>query len=99
SKAPKWTPWVTFFLQTLQAQKRHLATKIEREHKAIKDLPELAIYIIDYVKEHGRVTRRDMVREKGASPNTLKSILSALCKKGYLVKRGGGRSTWYGFPH
>ena len=99
SKAPKWTPWVTFFLQTLQAQKRHLATKIEREHKAIKDLPELAIYIIDYVKEHGRVTRRDMVRAKGASPNTLKSILSVLVKKGYLVKNGGGRSTWYGFPH
>lgn len=99
SDSPDWGPWVTFFLQSLQEQKRHLSAKIEREQKAIADLPEIALQIIDYVREHGRVTRRDMVRELEASPNTLKAVLGTLVEKGYLVRHGGGRSTWYGFPN
>lgn len=99
SDSPDWNPWIMFFLQTLQEQKRHLASKVEREQKAIEDLPEIAIQIIDYVREHGRVTRRDMVREAGASPNTLKVVFGTLVEKGYLVRHGGGRSTWYGFPN
>jgi DeoR/GlpR family transcriptional regulator of sugar metabolism len=55
----------------------------------------LAVKILDYVKAHGRVTTRDMVREYGASPNTLKSTFGSLVEKGMLVRRGGGRSIWY----
>ncbi len=99
SESPNWQPWTLFFLQTLQAQKRHLSSKVEREKRAIEELPEIAIQIIDYVSAHGRVTRRDMVKETGASPNTLKDTFSTLVSKGYLVKHGGGRSTWYGFPN
>jgi DNA-binding transcriptional regulator YhcF (GntR family) len=44
------------------------------------------------------VTTRDMVRETGASPNTLKSTFTSLVEKGLLVRQGGGRSTWYGLP-
>jgi predicted transcriptional regulator len=36
-----------------------------------------------------------MVRETGASPNTLKTTFTSLVKKGLLVRHGGGRSTWY----
>ncbi|MBF0623535.1 MAG: Fic family protein [Magnetococcales bacterium] len=98
SEAPDWQPWLMFFLRALQQQKRRLAEKVERERKAIADLPELAIKILDYVRDHGRVTTRDIVREHGASPNTLKATFTSLVDKGLLARHGGGRSTWYGLP-
>jgi Fic family protein len=98
STAPNWQPWLIFFMRALQQQKRRLATKVEREKLALATLPDLALRILDYVKDHGRVTSRDMVREAGASPNTLKTTFSNLVKKGLLVRHGGGRSIWYGLP-
>jgi len=93
--SPDWYPWLIFFMRALQQQKRRLAVKIELEKNALTALPELAVKILDYVRDHGRVTSRDMVREYGASPNTLKRIFTSLVKKGLLVRHGGGRSTWY----
>ncbi len=98
SEAPNWQPWLMFFMRALQQQKRRLAAKVEREKGALATLPELAVSILDYVRDHGRVTTRDMVREFGASPNTLKTTFGNLVKKGHLVRHGGGRSIWYGLP-
>ena len=98
TEKPDWQPWLLFFLRALQQQMRRIATKVEREKKALTSLPELAIKIIDYVRAHGRVTTRDMVRETGASPNTLKATFSSLVEKGLLTRHGAGRSTWYGLP-
>lgn len=95
---PNWQPWLMFFMRALQQQKRRLAAKVEREKNALSALSELAVKILDYVQDHGRVTTRDMVRETGASPNTLKATFSSLVEKGFLVRHGGGRSTWYGQP-
>jgi Fic family protein len=96
TKEPNWQPWLLFFLRALQQQKRRLAVKVERERNVMADLSELAIKILDYVRDQGRVTSRDMVREFGASPNTLKATFKALVNKKLLVRHGGGRSTWYG---
>jgi Fic family protein len=95
-EAPNWQPWLIFFMRALQQQKRRLDFKIERERNALIELSGLAIRIIDYVRDHGRVTTRDMVRETGASSNTLKSTFSKLVEKRLLARHGGGRSTWYG---
>ena len=86
------------FLRALQQQKRRLAAKVEREKSTLAVLSELAVKILDYVRDHGRVTTRDMVRETGASPNTLKTTFGSLVKKGLLIRHGGGRSIWYGLP-
>lgn len=94
--APDWQPWLMFFMGALQQQKRRLSAKVEREKNTLADLSVLGVAILDYVRDHGRVTSRDMVREVGASPNTLKSTFSSLVKKGLLARHGGGRSTWYG---
>ena len=96
--APDWQPWLAFFLRAMQQQKRRLAVKLEREKNALADLSALAVKILDYVRDHGRVTTRDMVREAGASPNTLKSTFTSLVEKGHLARHGGGRSTWYSLP-
>lgn len=95
---PNWQEWVLFFLRALQKQKRHLETKVKKEQQALHDLPPLALIAIDRARTHGRVTNKDIVREAGASPNTVKAILSNLAKQGLLVRHGGGRSTWYGLP-
>ena len=96
--APNWQPWLIFFMRALQQQKRRLAVKVEREKNALAALPVLAVKILDYVRDNGRVTTRDMVRETGASPNTLKATFTSLVEKGLLVRHGGGRSTWYALP-
>ena len=93
--APNWQPWLIFFMRALQQQKRRLAEKVEFEKRALSDLPDLAVKILDYVGKRGRVTSRDMVREFGASPNTLKRTFTSLVDKGLLVRHGGGRAIWY----
>ncbi|TXI23891.1 MAG: Fic family protein [Nitrosomonas sp.] len=98
TETPNWQPWLVFFMRALQQQKHRLAVKMEREKNTLAVLPALAVKILDYVRDHGRVTTRDMVRETGASPNTLKATFTSLVEKGFLVRHGGGRSTWYALP-
>ena len=98
TNAPDWQPWLLFFMSSLQQQKRRLAVKIEREKNALAALPELSVKILDYVRDQGRVTTRDMVREFGASPNTLKATFTSLVGKRLLARHGAGRATWYGLP-
>lgn len=95
TSSPNWQPWIMFFLRSIQKQKCNLEIKIKHEQSYISDLPELALVILDYLKNHGRVTNRDIARKTGASPNTLKTIFTQLVKKNLIVKHGGGRSTWY----
>ncbi|MDL1878664.1 BlaI/MecI/CopY family transcriptional regulator [Cytophagia bacterium CHB2] len=53
---------------------------------------------MDFALNEEQIMARDMVREIGASPNTLKATFGSLVKKGLLTRNGGGRSTWYGQP-
>ena len=98
SAAPDWQPWTVFFLRALREQKRRLEVKVEREKNALTRLSALAVQILDHARDHGRVATRDMVREAGASPNTLKATFTSLVRKGLLTREGGGRSTWYRLP-
>lgn len=98
TEAPNWQPWLVFFMRSMQQQKRRLAVKLEREKNALAVLPELAVRILDYVRDHGRISTRDMVRDASASPNTLKATFKSLVEKGLLLRHGGGRSTWYSLP-
>ncbi len=98
SGQPNWQPWMLYFLRALREQKRRLATKVERERETLADLTGLALKILDRAKQHGTVTTRDMVREAGASPNTLKATFARLVKMQLLVRAGGGRSTFYRLP-
>jgi uncharacterized membrane protein len=96
--APSWQPWLVFFLRALQQQERRLAAKVERERVVIAALPELAIQIIDYVRQHGRVTMADMVRATGASRNALKDHFRSLVGKQHLTRHGSGKGSWYALP-
>lgn len=95
SERTDWQPWVLFFLRALDRQKNHLSAKLEREKAIIAHLPELSVRILDFVRDHGRVSAGDMLRLTGASRNTLKQQLSQLVERGILTRHGGGRTTWY----
>jgi predicted HTH transcriptional regulator len=86
------------FLRALQQQERRLAAKVERERVVIAALPELDLQIIDYVRQHGRVTMADMVRATGASRNTLKDHFCSLVEKDHLARHGSGKGSWYALP-
>lgn len=98
SDKPNWLPWCLFFLRSLHQQKSRLAAKVEREKIVLSSMPELAIQIIDYARQHGRVTMGDMVTTTRASRNTLKEHFRKLQNQGHLAKHGTGKGTWYSLP-
>lgn len=98
SNAPNWQPWLTFMTRALQRQKRNLAVKVEREKSVVAALPDLSVQILDYAREHGRVTMSDIAHHSGASRNTLKEHFRTLVHKKFLVQQGAGKATKYVLP-
>jgi len=92
---PNWQPWLLFFLRALQQQKRRLATKVERERLVLTALPELSVRILEYAREHGRVTMTEMMRLTGVSRNTLKEHFRRLVEIQQLALYGNKKGSWY----
>jgi predicted HTH transcriptional regulator len=84
-----------FFLRSLAEQVRRLDPKIEREKLVLAPLPGLSLQIVEFAREHGRVTMGNAIRLTGASRNTLKQHFRALVEQGQLKQRGSGRGVWY----
>lgn len=95
TEAPNWQPWLTFFLRSLAEQVRRLEKKVEREKRVLAALPELALQIVEFAREHGRVRMGEVVKLTGASRNTLKEHFRTLVERGYLNQHGAGRGVWY----
>jgi len=92
---PNWQPWLLFFLRSLSEQVRRLEKKVEREKLVLATLPELSLQIIEFAREHGRVTMGDAIRLTAASRNTLKQHFRTLTELGHLNQHGNGRGVWY----
>lgn len=95
SSEPNWQPWLKFFLGSLAEQFRRLEKKVEREKIVLAALPELSLHIVEFAREHGRVTIGDALRLTGASRNTLKQHFRNLVDRGQLNQQGSGRGVWY----
>lgn len=95
TERPAWGPWVVFFLQALQRQKRNLEAKIDKERLMQGRVPGLSMQILEIVRAHGRTTLSDAVAATGANKNTVKRHLQKLVADGYLKKQGAGKATWY----
>lgn len=93
--SPDWQPWLLFFLRSLAEQVRRLEKKVEREKIVLAALPELSLQIVEFAREHGRVTIGEVIRLTGASRNTLKQHFRALVERGTLNQHGSGRGVWY----
>ena len=96
TEAPNWQPWLVFFLRSLAEQVRRLEKKVEREKIVLAALPELSLQIVEFAREHGRVTMMDTIKLTGASRNTLKQHFRDLIRRNHLEQYGSGRGVWYG---
>lgn len=90
-----WSPWLTFFLQTLQKQKRRLEAKIEREKLIRATMSPLAMSILELITNHGTAAVADIIRATGSSRGTIKKTLAGLVESGYLRQTGKARATRY----
>lgn len=90
-----WLPWLQFFLRSLAEQVRRLEIKVDREKIVLAALPELQLRIVEWAREHGRVTMGDALRLTGASRNTLKEHFRKLVHHATLNQHGKGRGVWY----
>ena len=93
--SPDWQPWLVFFLRSLAEQVRRLEKKVERERIVLAAMPALQLQIVEFAREHGRVTIGEAIKLTGASRNTLKQHLRSLVERGTLDQHGGGRGVWY----
>ena len=96
SDAPNLQPWLLFFLRSLAEQVRRLEKKVEREKIVLAALPELSLQIVEFAREHGRVTMAEAIKLTGASRNTLKQHFRDLTERNHLEQHGSGRGVWYG---
>ena len=93
--APNWQPWLLFFLHSLSDQVHRLEKKVAREKIILASLPELSLQIVEFAREHGRITIGDAITLTGGSRNTLKGHFRNLVKRGHLIQHGSGRGVWY----
>ena len=93
---PNWQPWLVFFLQSLAEQVRRLEKKVIREKIVLAVLPELSLQIVEFAREHGRITMMDAIKLTGTSRNTLKQHFRDLTERNHLEQHGSGRGVWYG---
>jgi len=93
---PDWGPWILYFLRTLKQQKKRLEKKMEREKIVVDTLPELSVQILEFAKEHGKLTNGQIVKLTGANRNTVKKHLQSLVSANHLAQHGTGKGTWYG---
>jgi Fic family protein len=95
TEVPNWQPWLLFFLRSLAEQVRRLEKKVERERIVLAPMPELRLQIVEFAREHGRVTIGEAIKLTGASRNTLKQHFRTLVERRTLDRHGSGRGVWY----
>jgi Fic family protein len=95
TNTPNWQPWLVFFLRSLAEQVHRLEKKVEREKIIMASLPELSLQIVEFAREHGRITIGDAIKLTGTSRNTLKVHFRNLVERGHLIQHGNGRGVWY----
>ena len=86
--------WITFFLECLVKQKNVLSKKIEREN-LLKSLPKLSEEILYLLKEHGKLSLKEVVKLTKANRNTVKAHLFKLVDDNHIKKDGIGKGTIY----
>ena len=95
TESPNWQPWLVFFLRSLAEQVRRLEKKVEREKIVLAAMPELQLQIVEFAREHGRITIGEAIKLTATSRNTLKQHFRALVERGVLNLHGSGRGVWY----
>lgn len=94
-ETPDFTPWLLFFLRSLQKQKQHLEQKISREKTLSLHLSELSAQIIDLITKHDKLSISQLEILTKANRNTIKKHLQELTRASLILRHGQGKATWY----
>jgi Fic family protein len=54
--SPDWQTWIDFFVQSVATQVANLEAKLDVERIVIAAIPALSLAIIEFARNHGRVT-------------------------------------------
>jgi hypothetical protein len=88
------SPWISFFIGSLQALTTRLQAKLDLESRA-RELPPLQRAILDAIRENGTGAASLLMAKTGANRNTLKDNLRRLVDRGLLERSGSKRGTVY----
>ena len=93
TESPNWQPWLVYFLRSLAEQVGRLEKKVEREKIVLAAMPDLQLQIVEFAREHGRVTIGEAIKLTGASRNALKQYFRALgVAAGFSLEFAAARS-------
>ena len=87
-------PWISFFVQSLQAVTMRLQAKLDLESQT-RELPPLQRAILDTIRENGTGAASLLMATTGVNRNTLKDNLRRLVERGLLKRIGSKRGTIY----
>ncbi len=100
SERVNYEPWLTYFITSLQKQKRNLETKIaELRQRHDDSLSVTARSVLALFVRDSALAMADITRRLPQNPETIRKAVQGLVKKGYLKKSGVTRSTVYHTKH
>ena len=90
-----YEPWISFFLVTLQKQKRHLESKLSAIKNDGSRLSRNQKAIFKLFNEKSELSISEITAQLSINNETVKKSLKVLVNAGYLVKYGTTRGAWY----
>nr|QJR98269.1 hypothetical protein PlAlph_2740 [uncultured Alphaproteobacteria bacterium] len=91
---PDFSPWLLFFLRTIQRMQKQLRHQLLKV-PAAGTLPPLSAKIIEFAATQNSITLQQTVEYTKANINTVKKHLAALTADELLIRRGSSRGSWY----
>jgi Fic family protein len=90
-----YEPWLSFFLTTLQKQKRHLESKINAMAKDDTKLGRNARAVLDLFNAQPEWNVPEIAKALELNINTTAKTVKSLVENGYLAKHGTTKGSWY----
>jgi len=90
-----YEPWLSFFLTTLQKQKRHLESKLAAMASDDTKLSRNQKAILNLFEEKPEWTSPEIAAHLNMNKETVKKNLKSLVDSGYLIKHGSTKAAWY----
>ena len=91
-----YEPWLSFFLTTLQKQKRHLESKINAMAGDDIKLTRNQKAVLELFDDKPELSSSEIAAKLDMNIETIKKNLKSLVDSGYLLKHGTTKGAWYG---
>ena len=90
-----YEPWLSFFLSTLQKQKRHLESKITVMKNDTLKVTRNQKAILELFINNAELGSSEIAAQSGMNIETVKKNIKSLVDDGFLIKHGTTKGAWY----